>query len=39
MRVIALLQPRREDGDPAYREGYVAENWEVPLVEIVWREV
>jgi ATP-dependent DNA helicase RecQ len=37
IHIVALLQRRRQDGDPAYRESYRSEVWEVPLVEVAWR--
>ncbi len=39
IRVIALLRRDRAQTDPAYAEGLRCDAWEVPLVEIQWRDV
>jgi ATP-dependent DNA helicase RecQ len=37
IRIVAMLQRRRTDGDPAYRDTCRCEVWELPLAELVWR--
>jgi ATP-dependent DNA helicase RecQ len=37
IKVVALMQRRREDGDPAFRGRCRSGVWEVPVVEIVTR--
>ena len=34
IRIVALIRRYREDGDPALRERYRVDAWEVPLVEV-----
>lgn len=34
--VLAVLERRREDAEPAYRESCRVDRWELPIIEVVW---
>lgn len=36
VRIIAMLRRKRTDGDPSFRDACRCEDWEYPLVELVW---
>ena len=35
VRVVAMVERRREDNEPAYRERLRCDRWEVPVVEVM----
>lgn len=37
VRVMAMIRRFRKDSDPEYRDSLQVEEWEVPLVEVVYR--
>ncbi|MCP3958701.1 MAG: RecQ family ATP-dependent DNA helicase [bacterium] len=37
VRVLAMIERRMEDNEPAYRERLRCERWEVPVVEVAYR--
>ncbi len=37
VRVVAMVERRLEDNEPAYRERLRCERWEVPVVEVAYR--